>query len=77
MSAVAFTEVDETLVLLAESRERAARAAKTVASDGGPDHVVAALEAVDRESLALHRCLLEETVFHVPGSVTQLALDAA
>ena len=77
MSVVTFTEVDETLVLLAESRERAERAAKIVASEDGPAHVVAALEAVDRELLALHRRLLEETVFHVPGSVKQLALDAA
>ena len=77
MSVTTFTEVDETLVLLAESRERAERAAKTVTSDGGPDHVVAALEAVDRELLALHRRLLDETVFHVPGATTQLALDAA
>lgn len=76
MSVTAFTEVDETLVLLAESRERAERAAKTVASEDGPAHVVAALEAVDRELLALHRRLLDETLFHVPGGDTQLALGA-
>lgn len=77
MSVTAFTEVDETLVLLAESRERAERAAKAVASEDGPAYVIAALEAVDRELLALHRRLLDETVFHVPGATAQLALDAA
>ncbi len=77
MSVTVFTEVDDTLVLLAESRERAERAARTVALEDGPAHVVAALEAVDRELLALHRRLLDETLFHVSGAETQLALDAA
>ena len=77
MSVAVFTEVEDTLVLLAETRERAERAARTVASEAAPAHVVAALEAVDRELLALHRRLLDETLFHVPGAVTQLALDAA
>lgn len=77
MSVAAFTEVDETLVLLVESRERAERAARTVAAEGGPEHVVAALEAIDRDLLALHRRLLDETLFHVSGGDTQLALGAA
>lgn len=77
MSVATFVEVDETLVLLAEARERAERAAKTVAVKGGPEHVVAELEAVDRELLALHRRLLDNTLFHAPAGETQLALDAS
>lgn len=77
VAVIVFREVDETLLLLAEARERAERAAKTVAGDGGPDHVVVALEAVDRELLALHRRLLDETLFHAPVGEAQLALDAS
>lgn len=69
-----FREVDETLLLLPEARERAAR---TVVDEGGPEHVVVALEAVDRELLALHRCLLDNTLFHAPVGEVQLALDGS
>lgn len=73
----AYTEVEETLLLLAETRERAERAARAIAEDGGPPHVVEALQGVDRELLALHRGLLDETLFHVEGAEPQLELDAA
>lgn len=76
MSATVFTEVDATLLLLAEARERAERAARAVSDDGGPDHVVEALARVDRELLALHRRLMDETLFHIEGAEPQLALDA-
>lgn len=77
MSVTAFAEVDETLLLLAEARERAEQAARTVRNEAGPDHVTEALERVDRDLLALHRRLMEEAVFHVATAETQLALDAA
>lgn len=77
MSAVQFEEVDATLLLLSEARERAERAAKAVTEAGGEAHVVAALEAVDRELLALHRRLMDESIFHAASAESQLALDAA
>lgn len=73
-----FAEVDATLLLLAEARERAERAAKAVAAAGGDPSVVSALEATDRDLLALHRRLMDQTVLRTSAEVeAQLALDAA
>lgn len=73
----AFTEVEETLLLVAEARERAERASRAVSAEGGPTHVTRALEAADRELLAIHRRLMEGTLFRVGVSDSQLELDAA
>lgn len=81
MSARVFTEVEETLLLLAEARERAERAARVVAEDGGSDHAAEALQRIDRELLALHRRLMDEALFQTgqketaTATETQLALD--
>ena len=74
-----FEAIDETLLLLAEARERAERAAREIAAEDGAQHAVEALERVDRELLALHRRLMDEAVFGVVRreADTQLALDAA
>lgn len=72
-----FAEIDATLLLLAEARERAERAAGAVEAAGGGSHVREALVRVDRELLALHRRLMDETVFYAPAADSQLALDAA
>lgn len=75
-----FAAIDEVLLLLSEARERAEGAAKAIAQASGQAHLVAALESVDKELLALHRRLMDETLFHVPAAekpVEQLALDAA
>lgn len=78
MSVSHLETVDELLLLLAEARERAEQAARHMRHDGGQAHVVAALEQVDRELLALHRRLLDETYFPSSSpSAKQLALDAA
>lgn len=70
-------EIDETLLLLSEARERAERAARAISAAGGQAHVLGALERADRELLALHRRLMDEAIFHVPSAEQQLALDAA
>ncbi len=70
-------EIDETLLLLSEARERAERAARAIAAAGGQAHVVEALERVDRELLAMHRRLMDEAIFHVPSAEQQLALGTA
>lgn len=79
-AAAQFAAIDEVLLLLSETRERAEGAAKMIGDANGQEHLVAALERVDRELLALHRRLLDDTLFHVPASeapAEQLALDAA
>ena len=78
MTVLQFEEVDATLLLISEARERAERAARTIAEAGGQAHVVDALERIDRELLLLHRRLMDDTIFHVPvAGEQQLALDAA
>jgi hypothetical protein len=75
-----FAAIDEVLLLLSEARERAEGAARMIGIGGGQPHLAEALERVDKELLALHRRLMDETLFHVPASEkseTQLALDAA
>lgn len=71
MVPVHFGAIDETLLLLAEARERAERAAREIRDGGGQEHLAEALERVDRELLALHRRLMDETFLHVPASPTQ------
>jgi hypothetical protein len=80
VAAVQFAAIDEVLLLLSETRERAEQAAKTITDSGGQAHLAEALERVDKDLLALHRRLMDETAFYVPVSekpVEQLALDAA
>lgn len=78
MTVTYFEALDETLLLLSEARERAERAAQEVRDGDGQSHIAEALERVDRELLALHRRLMDETYFHVPTtSRKQLELDAA
>jgi hypothetical protein len=73
--------LDETLLLLSEARERAERAVRETREGEGPEFIAEALERVDQELLTLHRRLMDETYFRVPGDrrdgETQLALDAA
>ena len=77
MSARVFRSIDETLLLLSETRERAERAAKEAAAAGSQPHVVEALERVDRELLALHRRLMDDALLQAPPAERQLALEAA
>lgn len=73
-----FEAIDETLLLLSEARERAERAAKEIRDEEGQPHLAEALERVDGELLALHRRLMDETVFYAPAAaVKQLELGAA
>lgn len=67
MSATHLEEVDATLLLLSETRERAERAARAIAGESGQPHLVEALERVDRDLLALHRKLMDETYFQPTG----------
>jgi hypothetical protein len=70
-------EIDATLLLLSEARERAERAERVLAAAGAEMHVIEALQRVDRELLAMHRRLMDEAIFNTPSAEQQLALDAA
>lgn len=72
MSAKHLEEVDATLLLLSEARERAGRAARTISENSGRPYIVDALERVDRELLALHRQLMDETYFRPAGTVERV-----
>lgn len=79
MSSAHYDTVDSVLLLLAEARERAEGAARSVAAEGGREGLVEALEAADRELLALHKRLFDGVYL---GSIArpaaaQLELDAA
>lgn len=75
MSAAHYEAIDRVLLLLSESRQRAEEAAKSIGSDEGPVHLVAALESADKELLALHRRLLDSAYFHSPSANKQLRLS--
>jgi hypothetical protein len=61
-----FAEVEKALLYVSEARERAERAAKTIARDGGDQHLVNALEEADHDLLSVHRRLMQATYFAVP-----------
>lgn len=78
MSAVAvFESIDETLLLLSEARQRAERGAREAAAVGAQQHLVEALERVDRELLDLHRRLMDDALGRAKPAEQQLALEAA
>lgn len=79
MSSAHYETIDSVLLLLSEARERAEGAARSVAAEGGREALVEALEAVERELLALHKRLFDGAYL---GSIAkpaaaQLELDAA
>jgi hypothetical protein len=75
-----FAAIDDMLLLLSEVRERAESAARMIANGDGQAHLAEALQRMDRDLHALHRRLMDETLFHAPAydePDAQLALDAA
>lgn len=61
-----FAEVEKTLLYISEARERADRAARSLAKDDAERHLTEALEEAARELAALHRQLMQGTYFAVP-----------
>jgi hypothetical protein len=70
-----YAHIDTALLYISEARERAEEAAKAMRELGAEERLVAAVEEADRELLALHRRLMEETYFPAPAE-TQLTLSA-
>lgn len=62
-----FAEVEKVLLYVSEARERAERAARSLRRDDAEPHLVEALEAADRELLAVHRRLMQTTYFGTPA----------
>jgi hypothetical protein len=79
VSTAHYETVDSILLLLAEARERAEGAARAAAGEGRPAALVEALEAADRELLALHKRLFDGAYLGgiATRAATQLELDAA
>lgn len=61
-----FAEIEKALLYISEARQRAERAARTIAKDGAETHLVEALEEAERELEALGRRLMQRTYFAVP-----------
>lgn len=75
MNETHFAEIEKTLLYISEARERAERAARTLARDEAEPHLVEALEEAERELLTLHRGLMQATYFAVPrAAARQLTL---
>ncbi|HXV58994.1 MAG TPA: hypothetical protein VD704_14110 [Gaiellaceae bacterium] len=67
MSGEHLAEVDQTLLLIAEARERAERAARAIRQDDEGSSLVEALQVADRGLLELHN-ELRKTVYFGGGS---------
>lgn len=80
MTSAHYETVDSLLLLLAEARERAEGAARAAVAEGRPPALVEALEAADRELLALHKRLYDGTYLGgiaAAPEIAQLELGAA
>ena len=81
MSSAHYDTVDSVLLLLSEARERAEGAARAVTAQRGRDGLVEALEAADRDLVALYKRLFDGAylggVAVSAPAPAQLELDAA
>lgn len=62
------SEVEKTLLYIAEARERAERARKILEAAGAEPHLVLALKATEQALANDHKLLMQRTFFAVPGS---------
>jgi phosphopantothenate synthetase len=67
-----FAEIEVAMLYLAEARERAERAAKTLRADGADPHLVEALERSTAELSEVARRLRQGTYFAVPKEQLKL-----
>lgn len=74
-----YDTIDSVLLLVSEARERAEGAARAASAEGSRPGLVEALQAADRELLALHKRLFDD--IYLAGLAKpespQLELDAA
>jgi hypothetical protein len=74
MSGEHLAEVDQTLLLIAEARERAERAARTMRREDADSTLVEALQVADRGLLELHNELRKNVYFGSGRGDPQLKL---
>jgi hypothetical protein len=74
MSGEHLAEVDQTLLLIAEARERAERAARAIQRDDADSSLVEPLQAADRGLLELHSELRKTVYLGGERSSPQLKL---
>jgi hypothetical protein len=72
MNEAHFAEIEKTLLYVSDARKRAEKASKELKRDGADAHLVAALEAAERELEALGRRLMQQTYFAVPKDQLEL-----
>lgn len=65
MNEAHFSEIEKVLLYVSDARQRADRAAKTIAKSGAEPHLVAALEGASNSLRALHRTLMQSTYYAV------------
>jgi len=61
-----FAEIEKALLYISDARERAERAARSLAKAGAEPHLVEAMEEAERDLESLGRTLMQRTYFAVP-----------
>lgn len=74
MNEAHFNEIEKVLLYVSEARERAARAAGSLAKTDAEEHLVAALQQAEAELATLHRRLMQGTYFAVPSDQAKLTV---
>lgn len=65
MNEAHFSEIEKVLLYVSDARQRAERAAKTIAKSRAEPHLVTALENASRSLRELHRTLMQSTYYAV------------
>lgn len=76
MDGTHLAEVERTLLLIAEARERAERAARTIRREDAEARLVTALEEADQGLLAVHGQLMRSAYFEASSGQLKLAENA-
>jgi hypothetical protein len=70
MNEAHFGEIEKVLLYISDARQRAEKAAGSLAKDGAEPHLVRSLEEAERSLKELHRRLMQATYFAVGESST-------
>ena len=73
MNEAHFAEIEKTLLYVSEARKRAEKTAKELRRAGAEPHLVAAVEAAEKDLEAVGRRLMQQTYFAVPKEQLELA----
>ena len=73
MNEAHFAEIEKTLLYVSEARKRAEKTAKELRRAGAEPHLVAAVEAAEKDLELVGRRLMQQTYFAVPKEQLELA----